>query len=139
MHTAACPTRMRDVFAATAVRKISGALMCEYSRSEWCSTAQTPSKPTSSANTACSTQWRMASRSTSGVPYSTWASKIMENFTRGTYLCTARRARALSRYVGRSMAQHPYHDVAITGIFNTEQARVLEGEDSMSIAFKGGL
>ena len=37
------------------------------------------------------------------------------------------------------MAAHPYHDVAITGIFNTEQARVLEGEDSMSIAFKGGL
>ena len=37
------------------------------------------------------------------------------------------------------MPQHPYHDVAITGIFNTEQARVLEGEDSMSIAFKGGL
>ena len=37
------------------------------------------------------------------------------------------------------MTGHPYHDVAITGIFNTEQARVLEGEDSMSIAFKGGL
>jgi acetyl-CoA acetyltransferase len=37
------------------------------------------------------------------------------------------------------MASHPFHDVAITGIFNTEQARVLEGEDSLSIAFKGGL
>ena len=37
------------------------------------------------------------------------------------------------------MSSHPYHDVAITGVFNTEQARVLEGEDSMSIAFKGAL
>ena len=37
------------------------------------------------------------------------------------------------------MTGHPYHDVAITGIFNTEQARVLEGEDSMSISFKGAL
>jgi acetyl-CoA acetyltransferase len=37
------------------------------------------------------------------------------------------------------MAGHPYHDVAITGIFNTEQARVLEGHDSLSIAFGGGL
>jgi len=37
------------------------------------------------------------------------------------------------------MTAHPYHDVAITGIFNTEQARVLEGEDSMSISFKGAL
>lgn len=37
------------------------------------------------------------------------------------------------------MATHPYHDVAITGIFNTEQARVLEHDDSMSIAFKGAL
>jgi acetyl-CoA acetyltransferase len=37
------------------------------------------------------------------------------------------------------MTGHPYHDVAITGIFNTEQARVLEGEDSMSISFKGAM
>ena len=37
------------------------------------------------------------------------------------------------------MSSHPYHDVAITGVFNTEQARVLEGEDSMSISFKGAL
>ena len=37
------------------------------------------------------------------------------------------------------MTSHPYHDVAITGVFNTEQARVLEGEDSMSISFKGAL
>ena len=78
---------MREVFAATAVRKISGALMCEYSMREWCSTAQMPSKPTSSAYTACSTQLRIAWRSTSGVPYSTWASKIIENFMPGTYPC----------------------------------------------------
>jgi acetyl-CoA acetyltransferase len=37
------------------------------------------------------------------------------------------------------MSSHPYHDVAITGIFNTEQARVLEGEDSLSISFKAAL
>ena len=35
------------------------------------------------------------------------------------------------------MSSHPFHDVAISGIFNTEQARVLEGENSMSISFKG--
>ena len=86
---------MRDVFAATAVRKISGALMCEYSTSEWCSTAHTPSKPISSAKTACSTQLRIACRSTSGVPNSTWASKIIENFiARNVPLPTAPRLRA---------------------------------------------
>ena len=37
------------------------------------------------------------------------------------------------------MSAHPYHDVAIAGIFNTEQARVLEGEDSLSISFKAAL
>jgi acetyl-CoA acetyltransferase len=37
------------------------------------------------------------------------------------------------------MTPHPYHDVAIVGIHNTEQARVLDGEDSLSIAFKGAL
>jgi acetyl-CoA acetyltransferase len=36
-------------------------------------------------------------------------------------------------------SSHPFHDVAIAGVFNTEQARVLEGEDSMSISFKGAL
>ena len=41
MHTAACPTRIRVVFAATVERKISGALMWEYSTSAWCSTAHT--------------------------------------------------------------------------------------------------
>jgi acetyl-CoA acetyltransferase len=35
------------------------------------------------------------------------------------------------------MSSHPFHDVAIAGIHNTEQARVLEGEGSMSISFKG--
>ena len=39
------------VFAATQVRKISGALMCAYHLSAWCSTAQTRSKPISSAST----------------------------------------------------------------------------------------
>jgi acetyl-CoA acetyltransferase len=34
-------------------------------------------------------------------------------------------------------SSHPFHDVAIAGVFNTEQARVLEDEDSMSISFKG--
>jgi acetyl-CoA acetyltransferase len=36
-------------------------------------------------------------------------------------------------------SSHPYHDVAITGVYNTEQARVLEGESSFSIAYKGAL
>jgi hypothetical protein len=34
---------------AHAVRKTSGAEQCEYSSRKWCSTAQTVSKPTSSA------------------------------------------------------------------------------------------
>ena len=37
------------------------------------------------------------------------------------------------------MAAHPFHDVAIVGVFNTEQARVLEGHDSRSITFAAGL
>ncbi len=32
---------------------------------------------------------------------------------------------------------HPYHDVAILGVHNTAQARVLEGHDSESIAMEG--
>src|SRR3954465_14816199 len=138
MHTAACPTRMRDVFAATAVRKISGALICEYSMSEWCSTAQMPSKPISSANTACSTQLRIAWPSTSGVPNSTWASKIIENFMPGTYPGPGSAAHVRTRYVGRSMPTHPYHDVAVSGIFNTRQARVLEGGDWIWISCRAG-
>ena len=35
------------------------------------------------------------------------------------------------------MSSHPFHDVAVAGVYNTEQARVLEGENSMSISFKG--
>lgn len=34
---------------------------------------------------------------------------------------------------------HPYHDVAIVGIFNTEQAIELEGHDAESIALEGAL
>jgi acetyl-CoA acetyltransferase len=37
------------------------------------------------------------------------------------------------------MARHFLHDVAIAGVFNTEQARVLEGHDSRSITFEAGL
>jgi acetyl-CoA acetyltransferase len=34
---------------------------------------------------------------------------------------------------------HPFRDVAIAGVFNTAQARTLEGHDSMAIAIEGGL
>jgi len=34
---------------------------------------------------------------------------------------------------------HPYHDVAIVGVHNTDQARVLEGDDSRSITFAAGM
>jgi acetyl-CoA acetyltransferase len=34
---------------------------------------------------------------------------------------------------------HPYHDVAIAGVFNTEQAINLEGHDAESIALEGAL
>jgi acetyl-CoA acetyltransferase len=34
---------------------------------------------------------------------------------------------------------HPFRDVAIAGVFNTEQARQLEGHDSASIALEGAL
>ena len=37
------------------------------------------------------------------------------------------------------MVAHPFHDVAIVGVFNTEQARVLEGHDSRSITFAAGM
>lgn len=37
------------------------------------------------------------------------------------------------------MARHLYHGVAIVGVHNTEQARVLEGHDSRSITFEAGL
>ena len=38
-----------------------------------------------------------------------------------------------------SVAKHPFHDVAIVGVHNTEQARVLEGHDSRTITFEAGL
>lgn len=68
MHTTPCPMRMVFVLAATQVRNISGADMCAYHFSEWCSTAQIRSNPMCSASTACSTQSRMTwcSRSTVG-------------------------------------------------------------------------
>lgn len=34
---------------------------------------------------------------------------------------------------------HPYRDVAIAGVFNTRQARVLDGHDSLSIATEGAI
>src|SRR4051794_28649038 len=34
---------------------------------------------------------------------------------------------------------HPFHDVAIAGVFNTAQARTLEGRDSQSLAVEGAL
>ena len=37
------------------------------------------------------------------------------------------------------MAKHPFHDVAIVGVHNTQQARVLEGHDSRSITMEAGL
>ncbi len=36
------------------------------------------------------------------------------------------------------MASHPFHDVAIVGVHNTRQARVLEGHDSRSITLEAG-
>jgi acetyl-CoA acetyltransferase len=37
------------------------------------------------------------------------------------------------------MAKHPFHDVAIVGVHNTEQARVLEGYDSRTITLEAGM
>jgi acetyl-CoA acetyltransferase len=37
------------------------------------------------------------------------------------------------------VAKHPFHDVAIVGVHNTKQARVLEGYDSRSITFEAGM
>ena len=34
---------------------------------------------------------------------------------------------------------HPFRDVAIAGVWNTEQARTLEGRDSQSVAVEGAL
>ena len=37
------------------------------------------------------------------------------------------------------MARHPFHEVVISGVYNTQQARVLEGHDSRSITFDAAL
>ena len=37
------------------------------------------------------------------------------------------------------MARHPFHDVAIVGVHNTKQARVLEGYDSQTITWEAGM
>src|SRR5438105_4337126 len=37
------------------------------------------------------------------------------------------------------LVTHPFHDVAIAGVFNTAQARSLDGHDSQSIAVEGAL
>ena len=37
------------------------------------------------------------------------------------------------------MAKHPFHEVAVVGVHNTQQARVLEGHDSRSITFAAGI
>ena len=37
------------------------------------------------------------------------------------------------------MAQHPFHDVAVVGIHNTRQARVLEGHDDRTITMEAAL
>ena len=34
---------------------------------------------------------------------------------------------------------HPFREVAIAGVWNTEQARTLEGRDSQSMAVEGAL
>ncbi len=40
---------------------------------------------------------------------------------------------------GAALARHPFHDVAIVGVHNTIQGRVLEGHDSRSITFDAAL
>ncbi len=37
------------------------------------------------------------------------------------------------------MATHPFHDVAIVGVHNTEQARVLEGHDARTVTLAAAL
>ena len=34
---------------------------------------------------------------------------------------------------------HPFHDVVVAGVFNARQARVLEGETSLSISIEAAL
>jgi len=37
------------------------------------------------------------------------------------------------------MARHPFHEVVISGVYNTQQARILDGHDSRSITFDAAL
>src|SRR5262245_54708392 len=54
--------------------------MCAYHCRQWCSTAQTRSKPTCSASTACSTHSCITRYSAAGDASTVCASKIIENF-----------------------------------------------------------
>jgi acetyl-CoA acetyltransferase len=46
---------------------------------------------------------------------------------------------SVSSVEGGVVAKHPFHDVAIVGIHNTKQARVLEGHDSRTITAEAAL
>jgi hypothetical protein len=37
------------------------------------------------------------------------------------------------------MTNHPYHDVAIAGVYNTRQARVLQDADSTTVTMEDGM
>ena len=79
--TAPCPTRIRWVCIATAVRNSSGADECEYSSRKWCSTTHAHSKPSASATRACSSAFTITSRSRSGLNgRGTESSKKIPNF-----------------------------------------------------------
>src|SRR4051794_6196345 len=52
---------------------------------------------------------------------------------------SAPRVGAAARGSGSPMATHSFHAVAIVGIHNTRQARVLEGHDDRTITFEAAL
>src|SRR5207245_10598297 len=54
-------------------------------------------------------------------------------------LLRARSRRADHRDALGLMAKHPFHDVAVVGVHNTKQARVLEGHDSRTITMEAAL
>src|SRR5205823_4684415 len=54
-------------------------------------------------------------------------------------LLRARSRGADHRDAVRLMANHPFHDVAVVGVHNTKQARVLEGHDSRTITMEAAL
>src|SRR5262245_46803061 len=96
--TAPCPTRIRSVCAATAASTTSGEEQCEYSSRKWCSTAQTQSKPSSSASRACSSAWWNTPASPAAVNgRGVDISKKMPNFT--CVILGARSARRPDRAV----------------------------------------